>query len=134
MRHGVPVPVTVFTCSGVSTRARIRLSTRFSVGFNISLSFPDLGPVTGPEMFCSRTAGRLNFESMCSLQGNDSSRNRHRVWPVRGKDTSYPQLRQHGGNTLFGGHIQVAGGLTKNQDGRLLVERAGQQQALLLST
>src|SRR5215813_15602421 len=134
MRHGVPVPVTVFTSSGVSTRARIRLSTRFSVGFNIGFSFPDLGPVTGPEMFCSRTAGMLDFESMCSLQRNDSSGNRHRVWPVRGEDASYPQFRQHGSDTLFGGHIQVAGSLIENQDGRLLVERASQQEALLLST
>src|SRR6478752_3429255 len=126
--HGGPAALTLSTSSSVSIRAPMRRSTRFG-SFCLDIAFPLVN--------CCACRGlspqRRSFGNLsCTRESDHAIGNADSVRAVRGEDTRHAKLDQHGGDALLGGHVKMAGGFIKNQDGRPLIQRARQQKALLL--
>src|SRR6185437_2906510 len=118
------------SCS-VSSRAPLRASTLILLCSGISFSFRVIKGLL-PCVAASSGSRRSLLHHSCTAQGENAVSYRHSIRPVCGKDSSDPQISQHGGNPLFGRNVQMTGSFVQDENGGLLVQSACQQQALLL--
>ena len=129
-----PLPLILAVSSGVNSRAPIRLSTRLWLLFDKALSFPNSLLSIDSGLACRPVSRAVAFDHSGLGKRNYAIGNGDGIGPVRRENPGHVQLRQHGRNALFRGHVQMTGGLVQDEDGGLLVKSTRQKQSLLLSS
>src|SRR5215831_20281364 len=104
----------------VSSRAPARASTLLSCSLDMNLSFLVFWTMHRPKLFrqvSGYRAVRVRRGVMrrrgcqTAFERNNPRGNSDRLRPVRGKDPGDFQLGKHGGDSLLGSNVEVAGSL-----------------------